>query len=94
MRTTSEPTTTLALRVPESLKAELGALAKATGRNRNTLAQEAIRRFIDQQRWQIARIEEGLRQAKAGIFVADEEMDELWAEFGLEPETERERTAG
>ena len=91
MDATVEPTTTITVRLPVGTRQELEALAKATGRNRTTLAAEAIQRFIAQQRWQISRIEEGLRQADAGDFVGDEEMDQLWAEFGLEPETPRER---
>ncbi len=86
----AEPTTTLTVRLPVRMRRELEQLAKVTGRQRNTLALEAISRFIDQQRWQIARIEEGVRQARAGIFVPDEEMDALWAEFGLEPDSSRE----
>jgi RHH-type rel operon transcriptional repressor/antitoxin RelB len=91
MSTTAEPTTMLSTRVPQGMKAELDDLAKSTGRNRNTLVQEALRRFIDVQRWQIAEIEAGIREADAGAFATDEEMDELWAEFGLEPETTHER---
>jgi len=66
------------------VRADLEALARSTGRNRNTLVHEAITRFIDTQRWQIAMIEDRLRQADAGDFATDAEMDELWAEFGLE----------
>jgi hypothetical protein len=34
-------------------------------------------------------IEEGISAADASVFVSDEEMNELWAEFGLGPEQER-----
>ncbi len=91
MSTTAEPTTMLSTRVPRGMKAELDDLAKSTGRNRNALVQEALRRFIDVQRWQIAEIEAGIREADAGAFATDEEMDELWAEFGLEPAPTPER---
>ena len=94
MSTAAEPTTILSSRIPQHMKAELDQLAKSTGRNRNTLVQEALQRFIDQQRWQIAEIEAGIREANAGVFVSDHEMDEMWAEFGLEPETAPDRTAG
>ena len=93
MAVPSDATTHLTARVPQSVKADLDALARSTGRNRNELVGEALRRFIDQQRWQIARIEEGIRQADAGDFVPDEEMDALWAEFGLEPETSQQRAS-
>jgi RHH-type rel operon transcriptional repressor/antitoxin RelB len=89
MSTTTEPTISLTVRLALSMREELDSLAKSTGRHRNALAQEALRRFIDAQRWQIARIDEGIRAADAGDFATDEEMNELWAEFGLEPEPER-----
>jgi RHH-type transcriptional regulator, rel operon repressor / antitoxin RelB len=91
MATAADPTITMTTRLTRGMKDELDALAKSTGRNRNALVQEALRRFIDVQRWQIAEIEAGIREADAGIFVGDEEMDALWAEFGLEPDTARER---
>jgi hypothetical protein len=37
MSATTDPRTTLAIRLPASLKAELVALARATGHNRNAL---------------------------------------------------------
>ncbi|HZS89048.1 MAG TPA: ribbon-helix-helix domain-containing protein [Chloroflexota bacterium] len=89
MSTTEDPTATISARVPQGMKGELDALAKSTGRNRNALVQEALRRFIDTERWQIALIEERVKEADAGKFASDEEMNELWAEFGLEPEQER-----
>jgi RHH-type transcriptional regulator, rel operon repressor / antitoxin RelB len=92
MATAADPTITMTTRLTRGMKDELDALAKSTGRNRNALVQEALRRFIDVQRWQIAEIEAGIREADAGIFVADEEMDAMWAEFGLEPDTARERS--
>ena len=91
MATAAEPTITMTMRLPRVMKDELDALARSTGRNRNALVQEALRRFIDVQRWQIAEIEAGIREADAGIFVGDDEMDALWAEFGLEPDTTGER---
>jgi predicted transcriptional regulator len=81
MSATTERTTTIAIRMPESMKAELGALAKATGRNRNTLVVEAVRRFMEVERWQLADIEAGLREADAGDFATTEEMDALWSKY-------------
>jgi RHH-type transcriptional regulator, rel operon repressor / antitoxin RelB len=77
----AEPTTTMTTRLPRSMKDELESLAKSTGRNRNTLVQEAIRRFIDAERWQIDLIEERIREADAGNFATDEEMEALYAEI-------------
>lgn len=91
MTAVAESTITMTTRLPQGMKDELDALAKSTGRNRNALVQEALRRFIELQRWQIAEIEAGIREADAGIFASDEEMDEMWAEFGLEPDATSER---
>jgi len=87
MSATADPTTTITVRLPVDTRRDLEALAKSTGRNRTTLAAEAIERFVAQQRWQIAQIEEGIHAADNGDFATEEEMDALWATYGLEPET-------
>lgn len=83
MAVTEEPTTTITARLPLAVRPDLDALARATGRNRNALIYEALRRFVDTERWQIALIEERLRLADAGDFATEEEMAELYAEFNL-----------
>jgi RHH-type rel operon transcriptional repressor/antitoxin RelB len=87
------PTVTVGARVPRELRDELDKLVKSTGRNRNALVEEAIRRFIDVERWQIALIEERLRQADAGDFATDEEMDEVYAEFHIPRSSRKEQAA-
>ena len=94
MNISAESTTILSSRVPLHTKIALDQLAKATGRTRNTLVQEALRRFIEQQRRQIGEIEAGIRDAAAGVFVSDAEMEETWAEFGLAPEAAGDRAVG
>ncbi len=87
MSATADPTTTITVRLPVGTRRDLEALAKSTGRNRTTLAAEAIERFVAQQRWQIAQIEEGIQAADNDDFATEEEMDAFWATYGLEPET-------
>ena len=53
---------------------QLDALAEATGRSRNHLVNEALQRYLDDESWQLAKIEEGLRQADAGEFYTTEEV--------------------
>jgi predicted transcriptional regulator len=89
MASTAVPTTTMTIRLPQEMRARFDALAKATGRNRNALAQEAIRRFIEMEEWQIAEMQAGLREAEAGTFASEDEMEEVWAEFGVERRRER-----
>ncbi|HEV7213788.1 MAG TPA: CopG family transcriptional regulator [Chloroflexota bacterium] len=52
----------------------LDALAQATGCSRNHLVNQALKRYLDEESWQLARIEEGLRQAEAGEFYTHEEV--------------------
>ena len=71
-------------RVPASLRDELDAIVKATGRNRNHLTQEALRSLVDAEKRQGAVIEARLHQADRGQFATDEQMRQLWAEFDLD----------
>ena len=94
MNSSAESTIILSSRVPLDTKAALDQLAKATGRTRNTLVQEALQRFIEQQRRQIGEIEAGIREADAGVFVSDAAMEGMWAEFDLPPEAAGNRISG
>jgi len=87
------PTVTVGARVPRDIRDELDKLVKSTGRNRNALVEEALRRFIDVERWQITLIEERLRQADASDFATDEEMNELYAEFNIPRPSHPEQAA-
>ncbi len=91
MSATADPTTTITVRLPVGTRKDLEALAKSTGRNRTTLAAEAIARFVAQQRWQIAQIEEGIHAVDAGEIATDEQMNELWVKYGLEPDAPEEQ---
>jgi predicted transcriptional regulator len=85
MTASTPQTTTITARVPREMREELDALARSTGRNRNILVEEALRRFIDVQRWQIADIEQAIGEADAGDFASDEEMDALWTKYHAQP---------
>lgn len=71
----SEPTTTMTVRLPETLTRRLEQLARATERSRSWLALDAIRRYVELEEWQIREIEAGVREADAGEFATDEEVD-------------------
>jgi predicted transcriptional regulator len=68
--------TTLTLR-PE-LAAELDELAASTGREPAALADEALSKYLDYERWAMAQIREGLRQANAGEFASDDEAERVF----------------
>ncbi len=72
----------LTIRVPEELQHDLGNLAEMTGRSRSWLAAEAIREYLERERWQIAQIHEAVAEADAGDFASPEETTavfEKWA---------------
>lgn len=75
---------TMTLRMDEKLKEELESLATATRRSKSFLAAEAIRAYVENERWFLAEVSEGQRQARAGMTVSGEEMDELLASLEVE----------
>lgn len=44
---------------------------------------DAIRRYVEEEGWQVAAIEEGVRQANAGDFASEEEVKTAFAEWGV-----------
>ncbi len=74
MSTTRERTTTITVRMPESMKDQLEELARATGRQRTYLALEAIHKYLEVEAWQIAQIQEAIGRADGGEFATDEQV--------------------
>ncbi|MEI8390555.1 MAG: ribbon-helix-helix protein, CopG family [bacterium] len=68
----------ISLRLPEETKTKLELLADATDRNKSTLVLEAIDNYIDIQSWQIAAIQEGIKQADNGEFIPYEDIKAKW----------------
>lgn len=62
----TEIMTTITVRVPESLRDRYDELARATDRNRQYHALEALRRYLEAEAWQIDLITERLRRLDAG----------------------------
>lgn len=67
---------TISARVPEELSQQLDQLATATRRNRSWLVAEALRRYVEEQAWQVQAIQEALTEYRAGesVLVPDEEV--------------------
>jgi len=74
---------TVTARIDETTQNSLDKLAKATDRSRSWLVAEAISRYVEQESWQIAAIEEGVRQAEAGNFATNEEVQAAFARWGV-----------
>jgi predicted transcriptional regulator len=68
-------TTILTLRIPQEVKDQLGKLAEATHRSQSFLGGEAIRRYVELEAWQIAKIQQAITEADAGDFATDAEVE-------------------
>jgi predicted transcriptional regulator len=73
--------TTVTFRISNRLRDELDALAQSMERDRSFVLNEAVAAYLDTHRWQIAHIEEGIRQADAGDFATDDEVAETFARW-------------
>ena len=75
-------TATLTLRVPMEVKDQLDKLADATHRTKSYLAGEAIRRYLELEAWQVGEIQQALKEADAGDFATDEEVNAIVRKYG------------
>ena len=71
----TEPVT---LRLEPEVRKRLDKLAKATARSRAALAAEAVRQYVELNEWQIAAIQEGVREADAGQFIDHGRLKAKW----------------
>jgi predicted transcriptional regulator len=69
---------TVSFRLGADKVAELDALGKVQVRDRTFLLNEAVDAYLDAQRWQIAHIEESIRQADSGMGKPHEEVVAKW----------------
>ena len=76
--------TTVTTRIDEETQSRLDQLAKATDRSRSWLVADAIRRYVEEEGWQVAAIEEGVRQADAGDFATEDEVKAAFADWGVD----------
>ena len=69
---------TLSFRLSADKVAELDALGKVQVRDRTFLLNEAVDAYLEVQRWQLAHIKEGIRQADPGMGKLHEEVVAKW----------------
>ncbi len=79
---TKARTATLTVRVPVKLKNRLEGLAKSRASNRSRLAVEALQSYVDDQESQLARIDQGIRDADAGRVVSHQEVKRYLQSWG------------
>ncbi len=68
---------TITVRLEDEVKDRLDRLAESTQRSKSFLAAEAIREFVENNEWQIAEIRSALKEANAGEFASDRDVDAL-----------------
>jgi predicted transcriptional regulator len=78
--------TITSVRLSDTLRQKIDSLARATGRSKSFLIQEAVEQYVANEAWQVAQIEEGLRADDADEHVAAAEMESFWARVTT-PET-------
>jgi RHH-type rel operon transcriptional repressor/antitoxin RelB len=69
--------TTMTIRLEDEVKDRLDRLAESTQRSKSFLAAEAIREFVENNEWQIAEIRAAVKEANAGDFASQKEVDTL-----------------
>jgi predicted transcriptional regulator len=67
-------TAPISVRLPRALNRDLDKIAARLDRSRSWVIADAVDAYIDMQKEQIAMIEEGIRQADAGMGVPHEEV--------------------
>ncbi len=76
--------TTLTIHLPDDTKLLLEKLADATGRTKSYLALDAIRRYLNEEAWQIAEIQQAVAEADAGNFATPTEVKKVLKKWGVD----------
>ena len=74
---------TVTARIPKETATKLNELAKATNRSKSFIVASALEQFLEEQAWQVARINKSVAQADAGEFATDTEVKQSFAKWGL-----------
>ncbi|MFX4227139.1 MAG: CopG family ribbon-helix-helix protein [Porticoccaceae bacterium] len=76
--------TTMTIRLDETLKEKLNLLASATKRSKSYLAAEALKEFVALNEWQIAEIDQAIKEADAGKFADNHAVKLTFAKWGVD----------
>jgi RHH-type rel operon transcriptional repressor/antitoxin RelB len=75
--------TTMTIRLEPELKSRLDKLSAATRRSKSFLAAEAVREFIEINEWQIEEMKEAVKEADAGDFASEREVQAVFNKWGV-----------
>lgn len=70
--------TVVTLRLRPALKEELDKLARTKRRGASNLAADAIREYIDVNRWQVEHIQKAIAEADRGEFASDKDVTAMF----------------
>lgn len=80
------PQNVISLRIPDKIKDRLDRLAGSTKRSRSFLASEALNEYLERHEWQIAAINDAVKEADKGVFVSQEAVSDWLTSWGTENE--------
>ena len=72
---------TISFRLDAEKVSDLDTLAKALGRDRSYLLNEAVRSYLEVQQWQIEQIDKALEQADAGKLIDHSDVRKMAAKW-------------
>ncbi len=73
--------TTMTLRLDDSVKTRLDKLAEATHRTKSFLAAEAIKNYIQLNEWQISETIKAIEEADKGDFASEEKVNAFFEKW-------------
>jgi predicted transcriptional regulator len=71
----------VSVRIASDKRAALEAIAAQSGRDLGVVIEDALSAYLELHAWQVAHIEEGLRQADAGELASEAEVAEAFARW-------------
>jgi len=75
---------TFSVRIPDDLRQEVDALARANKRSRSFLVKEVLQAYVDEQKAYREAIEAAIREADEGIFISGGAVDKWLASWGTD----------
>ena len=76
----------ITIRVSPDMKLRLEALARATERTQSWLAEAALNSYLENQEWQVQRIQDGIAAADRGELIEHERVMEWMETWGSDRE--------
>ena len=71
----------ITVRLDSDTVAFLDHLAVVEDRDRSYLIKQAVARFVEMHRWQIDEIETAVKEADAGLFPSEQEVEHLFSKW-------------